>query len=509
MLNRVQAEKRAYNIFFAVIALLFVACSYVTEFSPLEIWRNSDAFWSFLADDFFPPYFPTDIRLWNILSSMVVTLSIALSATTVAGLLAFGTALFASQLVSPLPFLAKPVRGLATFLRNIPALVWAFILFSSLGIGTGVGFVALCITSYAFMVRAFTETMEDMSSDCLESLQAVGATFPQRVVHGVLPSCISGFLAWFLYCVEVNVRASAIVGMVGGGGVGMVLFSYLKSFNYHMAFSVILLIAAVVILVDLLTGKIRRELDRCIKAFCVTTAVLCTASLVYLDLDWLKLLGRVPDVGVVFWRLAHLDFKYMDLIAQAMAETISITVLSTLYSVVLGLFFGMLAAANVTRSRWLSLLVQTSFTFLRAVPTPVWVLLMMVCLGMGPAAGIAGLCVHTTAFFTRAFSQSFESIPSETLEVLEATGVGRVGIFTNIVLPAALSQLIAWIAMRFEINFSECAILGMIGAGGIGFVISKSIQSYEYGTAGVAILLVFMLAYSIERAFVMIKNTIK
>ena len=170
--------------------------------------------------------------------------------------------LFASESVSPAPRLAKFVRGFATFLRNIPALVWAFILFSSLGIGTGVGFVALCITSFAFMVRAFAETMEDISQDCLESLQAVGASFPQRVAHGVIPSCMSGFLSWFLYCVEVNIRASTIVGMVGGGGVGLVLFSYIKSFKYHIAFSIILLIAVMVIVVDLVTGYLRRELNK-------------------------------------------------------------------------------------------------------------------------------------------------------------------------------------------------------------------------------------------------------
>ena len=73
------------------------------------------------------------------------------------------------------------------------------------------------------------------------------------MAHGIVPSCISGFLAWFLYCIEVNVRASTIVGMVGGG---------IKSFNYHMAFTVILIIAAVVILVDRITGKIRKELEQ-------------------------------------------------------------------------------------------------------------------------------------------------------------------------------------------------------------------------------------------------------
>lgn len=78
---------------------------------------------------FFPPQFPTDIRMYNILDSVAVTIAMAISSTTIAGILAFFTALFASELVSPFPKCAKFVRGFATFLRNIPALVWAFILF--------------------------------------------------------------------------------------------------------------------------------------------------------------------------------------------------------------------------------------------------------------------------------------------------------------------------------------------------------------------------------------------
>ena len=69
----------------------------------------------------------------------------------------------------------------------------------------------------------------------------------RRVSQAILPSCLSGFLSWFLYCVEVNIRASTIVGMVGGGGVGLTLFSYIKSFQYDIAFSIILLIAVMVI----------------------------------------------------------------------------------------------------------------------------------------------------------------------------------------------------------------------------------------------------------------------
>ena len=249
-----------------------------------------------------------------------------------------------------------------------------------------------------------------------------------------------------------------------------------------------------------------RQRNPFIPRFLFGTVILTILSLLYLEIDWIKMFFRIPEIGVVFWELAHLDFSNMDLIASSLMETISIAVLSMLYSLVLGIFFGMLAARNIFRIPALSVFTQSFFTFLRAVPTPVWVLLMLVCLGMGPEAGVAGLCVHTTAFFTKSFAQSFESISDETIEALEVTGAGRLSIFFNAVLPAALSQIVAWAGMRLETNFSECAILGMVGAGGVGYVISNSLQGYDYGTAGVAILLVFLVAYFIERIFVRIKK---
>ena len=249
-----------------------------------------------------------------------------------------------------------------------------------------------------------------------------------------------------------------------------------------------------------------RQRNRFIPCFLAGAAVLSVLSLLYLEIDWGKMLSRVPDIGGVFWELAHLDFSNMDLIASSLVETVSIAVLSLLYSLLLGIGFGMLAARNVFRIPWLSVATQSFFTFLRAVPTPVWVLLMLVCLGMGAEAGVAGLCVHTTAFFTKSFAQSFESIPHETIEALEATGASRLSVFFNAILPASFSQIVAWAGMRLETNFSECAILGMVGAGGIGYVISNSLQGYDYGTAGVAILLVFLVAYGMERGFVRIKR---
>ena len=158
------------------------------------------------------------------------------------------------------------------------------------------------------------------------------------------------------------------------------------------------------------------------------------------------------------------------------------------------------------KNKFVTYALSAFFTFLRAVPTPVWVLLALVCLGLGPAAGIVGLCVHATAFFARAFTQSFEDVPEEVIEALEATGASKLHIFLSAILPAAASQIMAWTGLRFEINFSESAILGMIGAGGIGFAIANNIQGYQFGAAGLAIELVFVFAYCVELVFTTIKK---
>ena len=257
------------------------------------------------------------------------------------------------------------------------------------------------------------------------------------------------------------------------------------------------------------SGKIRIDCidkNRSAIFFLIGMALLSMLGLIYLDIPLSKMFARVPQMGLVFWKLGHFEFSNFDLIGSALLETISIAVLSTIYSLILSLFFGMLAAENIFKCRILSSSVKAFFTFLRAVPTPVWVLLMMICIGMGPSAGIAGLCVHTTAFFTRAFAQSFEAVPSETIEALQSAGASKVSVFLNAILPSAIPELIAWTGMRFEINFSECAILGMVGAGGIGYVISTHIEGYEYGTAGLAIFSVFAIAFCIERAFIWIKS---
>lgn len=249
---------RAYAVMLFTAAALFILATAYMQFDPMDILLQPQNFIDFLTQDFFPPKFSS---LSKNLDTLLITAQMALGSSFLSAVFAFFTSLLGSKYTVRVLWLNRVVRGVASFFRNIPPLVWAFILFMSLGVGTGVGFVALTIVTYGFLVRAFIETIDEVSTGPLEALTACGAGFWQKVVHAVLPSCLQGFISWFLYCVEVNIRDSSIIGMVGGGGIGLVMLTYLKQFKYQSASALILAVAALIIGVDWLTGYLRRKVE--------------------------------------------------------------------------------------------------------------------------------------------------------------------------------------------------------------------------------------------------------
>lgn len=249
-------EKRNYTIALAIVVMLFTSATLFTQFNPFVFLNEQGTFWSFITKDFFPPNI---FKAKGLLGALLVTFEMSIASTFIAACLAFIFAFLGAGITTPFPAVARIVRAIGSFTRNIPALVWSFILVMAFGIGTSVGLLALIIETFGFMLRAFIETIDETGRDSLEALTATGAGFLQILSQAVIPSIIPGCISWFLYCVEVNIRSSTIVGMVGGGGVGLVLMTYIKSFKYHIAGAIILSIAAVVIIVDYSTNWLRRK----------------------------------------------------------------------------------------------------------------------------------------------------------------------------------------------------------------------------------------------------------
>lgn len=255
------------------------------------------------------------------------------------------------------------------------------------------------------------------------------------------------------------------------------------------------------------TGNIKNDLP--VILFLSVSSVLTILSLIFLELDWSKLVSRLPRFWSVLYDLSRFSLERFELTASTFTETVTVTILATLYGCIFGLIIGALAAKNITPFKPLSTILQAFLAFVRAVPTPVWVLLILVCLGFGMAAGIVGLCFHVTAFFGRTFAQTFEEVPDSVIEALRAAGANRIQIFFGAILPASFTGLMAWLALRFEITFSEAAILGMVGAGGIGYTIMAAMNSYKFGRAGLAVVIIFAFSYIVEISISTIKRKMK
>ena len=163
-----------------------------------------------------------------------------------------------SDKTNPITPLRLLCRGIISFLRNVPVLVWASILVYMFGVGEIVGLLALIIATLGFLSRSYAESISEIAGSHLEALQTAGASYGQVLVHGLIPEFLPSWINWTLFSFEINIRASAILGMGGAGGIGVLIQTNLKLFKYQEACAIILVVIVIVLLTEFMTNKIRR-----------------------------------------------------------------------------------------------------------------------------------------------------------------------------------------------------------------------------------------------------------
>ena len=149
--------------------------------------------------------------------------------------------------------------------------------------------------------------------------------------------------------------------------------------------------------------------------------------------------------------------------------TFCLGILSTIFGAVLAFFCALLCARNLAPAR-LADVIKSIVALVRAVPAVLWVLIFAVSAGLGSVAAVIGLTFHSFAYLTKVYAESMEEVDSGTLEALRASGAGFWQIVFQAIVPSAISRMVAWTFMRFEINFTNAVAMGAAaGAGGIGF----------------------------------------
>ena len=203
-----------------------------------------------------PPNVAPD-KLELLTTGMIESLQIAIIATTVGVLLALPLGLSAARNLSPPP-LAWTARALIALFRTFHPVIVAILFVKAVGFGALAGMLALIVASLGFLSKLAAEAVEEMSMKQVEAVRATGSPFLSLVIMGVLPQVMPRFIGFSAYQLDSNLRNSALVGLVGGGGIGSTLFTAFQRFDYDFVLTIVIAIIAAVMMGEIISGWMRR-----------------------------------------------------------------------------------------------------------------------------------------------------------------------------------------------------------------------------------------------------------
>ena len=239
-----------------VVMLGAVAWSAVaTEVSVGRVIEGLPFMW-----DFMRRMVPPDLSvLGNALRGAVQTIQIAVIGTAAAAVLALPMGFAAARNAAP-PWLFYGARGVLNAFRAVDTLVYALFFVAAVGLGPFPGVLAVVVYTATVLAKLYSEAIEAIEPGPVEAVRSTGATTLQVLRWGVLPQLAPQFLSFTLYRFETNIRAAAILGFVGAGGIGFYIQTYLRLLNYPAAATVLLVLIGLVMVVDFASSRLRARL---------------------------------------------------------------------------------------------------------------------------------------------------------------------------------------------------------------------------------------------------------
>ncbi|MBA1155395.1 phosphonate ABC transporter, permease protein PhnE [Microvirga mediterraneensis] len=243
------------NLF--LLALLVAALSW--SWGPAEISR-----WTYLFTDsgnmaeyasgFLRPNF-NDWR--HYLEEMMVTIQIAIWGTFLAVVFSIPFGIMSARNMAPW-WVLQPVRRVMDLFRAIHEVVFAVLFVVAVGLGPFAGVMALFIHTTGILAKLFSEAVEAIDPRPVEAIRTTGASRVQQVIYGVIPQVLPLWISYSLYRLESNVRSATVLGIIGAGGIGQVLFESVRAFYYPEASAILIIVMVTVTIMDLISQLLRR-----------------------------------------------------------------------------------------------------------------------------------------------------------------------------------------------------------------------------------------------------------
>ena len=462
---------------------------------------------------------PTTGDVPSLLSLAVETLWIAIAGTGLATLASVVLAAAASRRFTGPRVIAWLARGIIIVTRAVPSLVFAIIFVRIFGLGPLAGAMAIAFHSVGMIGKMMADIFEEQDQAPREAISAVGANRAQNFIATTLSRALPAVTSVVLYRLDINIRASAVLGLVGAGGIGVALQTAIGSLDYRRAAGIICVIVVMLLVLELVSYLVQRAVSEHADEHTVSQLYAPTADRA--GVGWnrgrtVRAVGAAVAVVLLLISLTQLSFTPERLlrawenvgallagfvpplitadVAMGIFESVIMALTATTFGVVGGLVIAVLSTRHLVRFAPLSFALRGLVVLMRGIPDIVYALVFVAALGLGPFAGFLALAISCTALASKFFTDSLQNVDPAPIRALEATGANRLQVFVSGVWPQFVPSFIGNSLFTSDLALRESAVLGIVGAGGIGFLLEESVATLNYQiTAGILVGLVVVV----------------
>jgi phosphonate transport system permease protein len=438
------------------------------------------------------------------------------------------------SLLSRAPWTA--VRVVLAPLRSLHEVIWGLLLINILGLDPLVAILAIAIPYSAIGGKVFSEILDETDRAPLDALLSSGAPPLTAFLYGLIPAAFPNLLSYAFYRFECGIRAAAVLGLIGAGGLGYQILLSMQTLNYEEMWTLMAALILLSGLSDLWSSTVRNRLyavneaqDR--QAF-IHWSIFGAAALTLFSIGYLS-----PDIGRLFSAatiqradylfnqsfppsLGTISFRQMVSLSQ---RTIAISVLAMAGAGLLGTALSFLGAHDFALrigdrnyqglrkvvGRWVLMATRLAFLVGRAVPPPVWALLLLFVFFPGVLPAAIALGIYNWGVVGRLMAEAIENLDKRPLDALQAQGTPAAQIFLYAALPATLPMAVSYILYRWEVCIRATVIVGLVGAGGLGRLIKEQLSSFDYDGVAASLLYLIALTLFVDLVSALVRSSLR
>ncbi len=434
------------------------------------------------------------------------------------------------------------IRALLSIPRAIHEMIWGLFFVNIFGLDPLVGILAITIPFGAITAKVFSEILDETPRQPLLALLSSGVSPLKAFIYSLLPQAFPYLLSYTFYRFECSIRSAAVLGIIGAGGLGYQILLSLQSLRYEQMWTFFFALFLLNGSIDVWSAMVRHRLgspsrldlnvlklnrrkqpshqgDPILFASIIGAVGLLLFSFWTLKVDYTKLwaprtaqlLGEFVQ-GVFPPNIEQIQFSEL---LNLSTQTIAMSILAIAGAGLGGMLLSFPAAHNLllpggilnpisqSKQHWfwgaaILLLTRSLLLISRAIPAPIWALVLLFILFPGILPGAIALGLHNLGILGRLMAEVIENLDERPPRALQALGATGAQVFLYGVLPNTLPRFMAYILYRWEVCMRETVIVGLVGAGGLGRLLTEQLSSFDYKSLLVTLLCFMLITFLVD-----------